>query len=65
MSRENVEVLAKVLGALGAWRFDTTQEGVPEAIVARLDPDIEFEPDPRILRRGSFADEMRCCASSR
>jgi ketosteroid isomerase-like protein len=51
MSRENVEVVRQVLRGLSR---DAAQEGMVEAYVERLSPDLEFVEDPRFPEGGTY-----------
>ncbi len=51
MSRENVEIVRRVLGSDV---IDATEPGVVEGIVERLPAEIEFEEDPRFPEAGVY-----------
>ena len=51
MSRENVEVVRQVLRGLSQ---DAAQEGMVEAYIERLSPDLEFVEDPRFPEGGIY-----------
>jgi ketosteroid isomerase-like protein len=51
MSRENVEVVRRVLGAMSA---DVAERDTLDTLVKRLAPEVEFEEDPRFPEAGTY-----------
>ena len=51
MSQENVEVVWRVIDGP---KVEVTEPGIPEALVERLDPEVEFEEDPSFPEAGVY-----------